>query len=79
MYLLYFRHDEFQYLDGLRHIMKRGMQKGDRTGVGTKSVFGVQQRYSLRDGESRPCRLACRLVGTKPLSEPMLEYCKLDP
>ena len=54
MYLLYFRHDEFQYLDGLRHIMKRGMQKGDRTGVGTKSVFGVQHRYSLRDGESRP-------------------------
>ena len=23
--------------------------------------------------------MACRLVGTKPLSEPMLEYCQLDP
>jgi len=43
------RHDEYQYIDELRRIMRHGTQKGDRTGVGTKSVFGTQCRYSLRD------------------------------
>lgn len=43
------RHDEYQYIDELRRIMRYGNEKGDRTGVGTKSVFGTQCRYSLRD------------------------------
>ena len=45
-----YRHDEFQYLDAVQNILQNGVQKGDRTGVGTLSVFGVQCRYSLRDG-----------------------------
>lgn len=39
-----------QYHDMLRHILKNGSGHDDRTGVGTKSVFGYQNRYNLRDG-----------------------------
>ena len=47
-----FRHDEYQYLEALEQIIKHGVEKGDRTGVGTRSIFGMQFRYSLRDGKS---------------------------
>lgn len=41
-------HEESQYLELIRHVIECGAQRGDRTGTGTLSVFGLQMRFDLR-------------------------------
>ncbi len=39
-----------QYLEMMQHVLENGEDKGDRTGTGTRSVFGYQMRFDLQKG-----------------------------
>lgn len=43
-----FLHEEYQYLNAIRDVMERGLVMDDRTGVGTRSLFGHMMRFDLR-------------------------------
>lgn len=55
------------YLDQLQYVLDHGTKKGDRTGVGTLSCFGLQARYNMADGF--PAVTTKRLVWKSMLSE----------
>lgn len=44
------RHPEYQYLDLLEQVLGQGDERLDRTGVGTRSIFGAMVRFDLSDG-----------------------------
>ena len=55
------------YLNQLQHVLDHGVKKGDRTGVGTISCFGLHARYAMADGF--PVVTTKRLVWKSMLSE----------
>lgn len=55
------------YLDQLKHVLENGVEKSDRTGVGTLSTFGMQARYDLTQGF--PAVTTKKLVWKSMLSE----------
>lgn len=55
------------YLNQLRHVLENGVEKPDRTGVGTISTFGLQARYDLTEGF--PAVTTKKLVWKSMLSE----------
>ncbi|MCC6816598.1 MAG: thymidylate synthase [Saprospiraceae bacterium] len=63
------------YLDLLQHVYDNGVLKSDRTGVGTKSVFGYQFRHKLTDGFPL---LTTKKLHTKSIIHELLWFIKGD-
>lgn len=66
------RHPESQYLDLMRHIWEHGDERMDRTGVGTRSIFGTMLRFDL--GGDRVPLLTTKRVYWKAAAKEMLWF-----
>lgn len=63
------------YLDMCAYILENGEDRGDRTGTGTRSVFGYQTRYNLRDGFPL---MTTKKMFLRPIAEELLWFLKGD-
>ncbi|KAK6048852.1 thymidylate synthase [Cooperia oncophora] len=68
--------DELKYLDQIREIIENGKLRTDRTGTGTLSIFGMQSRYSLRNGVIP--LLTTKRVYWKGIVEELLWFIRAD-
>ena len=66
---------ESQYLDLLTNIINNGEKKQDRTGVGTKALFGYQMRFNLQEGFPL---LTTKKVNFKAIIQELLWFIKGD-
>ena len=64
-----------QYLDMCRYILEHGEDRDDRTGTGTRSVFGYQTRYDLREGFPL---MTTKKMFLRPIAEELLWFIKGD-
>ena len=64
-----------QYLDMCRYILEHGEDRPDRTGTGTRSEFGYQTRYDLREGFPL---LTTKKMYLRPIAEELLWFIKGD-
>lgn len=64
-----------QYLDLCKYILENGEDRDDRTGTGTRSVFGYQTRYNLLDGFPL---LTTKKMFLRPIAEELLWFIKGD-
>ena len=64
-----------QYLDMCRYILENGQDRDDRTGTGTRSVFGYQTRYDLTDGFPL---MTTKKMFLRPIAEELLWFIKGD-
>ena len=62
-----------QYLEMCKYVLKNGEDRKDRTGTGTRSVFGYQTRYDLRDGFPL---MTTKKMFIRPIAEELLWFIK---
>ena len=64
-----------QYLDMCKYILENGEDRSDRTGTGTRSIFGYQTRYNLLDGFPL---MTTKKMFLRPIAEELLWFLKGD-